>query len=423
MFYDKIGESCSTTGTGTFTLGGATGTFRAWSQGPATGTDAFYYATNAAGSIWELGYGTYTTAASTLTRTLLASSTGSLINWATTPYYVYSVPVGAALKHMLAGLLNGVANVPGWLPAGAKWWDYTLGIATAWIKKTYVSGTRTTAGSHMDEGRAYLGLSGGAANIFVASPRHYWVDKGTTPPTFAADDVGKVFCLDITAATRAITLPANGTAGIGHGYRVGIYGYGSTTNSITLTPDASDAIDTGSAGATKSILGERLVWIEWDGAKSKWRTDYVAATTENFAYSADSAMATGSTAIPFDDTIPQNTEGVQLLSVSITPRSSTSKLEIEAEIFIGTGSVDAGTIALFQDSTANALAAKTDYTGATETRIVTLRHVMTSGTTSSTTFKIRYGTHSGITFTFNGRGGSRFMGGVANSIIRVREVP
>lgn len=276
MFYDKIGESCVTNGTGTFSLTRtAYGNFRTWNNGPATGTDAFYLATNSSGSIWELGYGTYTTGSpDTLTRTLIASSTGSLINWVTTPYQVYSAPVGVVLKHMLAGLVNGVANVPLWLPAGAKWWDYTLGIATAWIKKTYVSGTRTSANSHMDEGRAYLGLSGGIANLFSPSPRRYWVDKGAANYTITADDIGKVFTFDITSANRVPTLPANGTTGIGHGFAVGLYGYGSTSYALTLTPDASDAIDTGSAGATRSLPGETLVWVEWDGAKSKWRTRF-----------------------------------------------------------------------------------------------------------------------------------------------------
>lgn len=275
MFYDKIGESCSTTGTGTFSLTqSAFGSFRTWRNGPANGTDAFYLATNDTGSIWELGYGTFTQGSpDTLTRTLLASSTGSLINWATTPYRVYSAPVGVALKHMLAGLINGVANVPGWLPAGAKWWDYTLGISTAWIKKTYVSGTRTTATNHAEEGRAYIGLSGGAPNIFTPSPRHYWVDKGANNYTVTADDIGKVLEFDVTSAARVPTLPA--ISSVGHGFAVGLRGYGSSVNGLTLTPNGTDAIDAGAASATKTIPGELpVVWVEVDGARSKWVTSY-----------------------------------------------------------------------------------------------------------------------------------------------------
>jgi hypothetical protein len=78
---------------------------------------------------------------------------------------------------------------------------------------------------------------------------------------------------------------------------------------------------------------------------------------------------------------------------------------------------------LFQDSTANALAAgwTTSHVGGSAVSI-TFRHVMTSGTTSSTTFKVRVGAQNAGTFTFNGVGGARFLGGVLASGIVIREV-
>ena len=60
---------------------------------------------------------------------------------------------------------------------------------------------------------------------------------------------------------------------------------------------------------------------------------------------------------PFDNTIPQNTEGTELFTVSITPTSSASKLFIQAVACLGNSAGDWMTIALFQDSTANSLAA------------------------------------------------------------------
>jgi len=264
MFGDKIGESCSTAGTSTYQLGGAYGAWRTWSSAFSNSDPVFYYATNSTGSIWELGYGVFSTGSpQTITRTLLASSTGSLIVWSGT-YYIFSAPVALVLKHLFAPLINGVASVPGWLAAGAKWWDYTLGLATAWIKKTYISGTRTTATSHAEEGRTYIGLSGGAPNIHTPSPRHYWVDKGANNYTIAADDIGKVLEFDVTSANRVPTLPA--ISSVGHGFAVGLRGYGSATNSLTLTPNGTDAIDALSASATKSLLGELpVVWVEVDG--------------------------------------------------------------------------------------------------------------------------------------------------------------
>ena len=137
------------------------------------------------------------------------------------------------------------------------------------------------------------------------------------------------------------------------------------------------------------------------------------------------AVATGTTTIPVDDTIPQNTEGDQYMSLAITPKSSTSKLKIDVVFY---GQSAAGeirhTVALFQDTTADALAAMsgTSISGTGSTGAVTFSHYMTSGTTSSTTFKIRAGLASAGTLTFNGSGGARIYGGVLASSITITEI-
>jgi hypothetical protein len=141
-------------------------------------------------------------------------------------------------------------------------------------------------------------------------------------------------------------------------------------------------------------------------------------------YTRLTAVATGTTTIPADDTIPQNTEGTEFITVTITPRSATSKLLIEFTGIAGV-SADAGRVtALFQDSTANALSAVYDQfdTDAAWDLTAKLTHAMTSGTTSSTTFKIRIGGASASTITFNGRASARLFGGVAGSILKVTEI-
>lgn len=271
MFAEKIGESCSTTGTGTFSLGGAYGAFRAWGTGFSSGDLGWYYNTNDTGSIWELGYGTYTAGSpNTLTRNLVASSTGSLINWTTTPHRIYSVPSATILKHMLAPFINGVANVPGWFVRGVMWLDYALGITAAWVKKRYVSGTVTSAGSHAEEGRFFIGLDSGATHIFASSQRMVFVDIGAANYTFTANDIGKCLDFDTTAAPRVLTMLANNAAGMGHGAYVFVRPYGSGTNGVTFTPGGSDTTDLATAPPG------RMTKFQWDGAKSKWTSDYVA---------------------------------------------------------------------------------------------------------------------------------------------------
>ena len=136
------------------------------------------------------------------------------------------------------------------------------------------------------------------------------------------------------------------------------------------------------------------------------------------------AFASGTTIIPLDDTIPQITEGNEYMTLAITPRSATSKLVIEATAYIthSTGSA-AMCMALFQDATANALASGTSSNiTAALVQPTVLRHSMTSGTTSATTFRIRIGAHAAGTTTFNGSAGVRQYGGTLASSIVIQEV-
>ncbi len=137
---------------------------------------------------------------------------------------------------------------------------------------------------------------------------------------------------------------------------------------------------------------------------------------------------TGSTVIPLDDTIPQNNEGDEYMTLSITPKSATSKLVIEASIHLANSS-DTGTFliaALFQDDTANALTATLERVTAninnSRVACLNMRHVMISGTTSATTFKVRGGGNTAGTTTFNGYVGSRLLGGVLSSSIKITEI-
>lgn len=136
------------------------------------------------------------------------------------------------------------------------------------------------------------------------------------------------------------------------------------------------------------------------------------------------AVATGTTTIPQDDTIPQSTEGTQFMTVAITPSSALNVLSIESS-FNGASTVNQFPImALFQDSVASALSVTWVESGASGGApfILYLSHVMYAATVSATTFKIRVGGNSASTITFNGSSGARAFGGVFNSYITVTEL-
>lgn len=114
-----------------------------------------------------------------------------------------------------------------------------------------------------------------------------------------------------------------------------------------------------------------------------------------------STLISGSTIIPQDNTIPQNTEGYEILTCSITPKNTSNLLLVIANVAATYYTTDArGTVALFQDSTAAALAAVPTISSV-NSNPASLIHKMTAGTTSSTTFKIRYGPNSAETHYIN----------------------
>ncbi len=139
--------------------------------------------------------------------------------------------------------------------------------------------------------------------------------------------------------------------------------------------------------------------------------------------STTAIVDTASSVIPDDDTIPQNTEGTQILTLAITPKSASSNLLILfATGGTPTGS-DAAIAALFVDSTANALAAQyISASASAEAYSGTLEYFVASASTTSRTYKIRIGCSSSATsFKVNGNGSGRVFGGVASTMLIIIE--
>lgn len=129
--------------------------------------------------------------------------------------------------------------------------------------------------------------------------------------------------------------------------------------------------------------------------------------------------------IPNDDTIPQNTEGTEILTVSITPKSTTNVLRV---FFHGQFEQDNGSrfnfVALFQDSTADALSATVGFQfpgialGVAQTALV---HEFVPGTTSAITLKIRVGNQDSSAMYLNGDSSARKFGGISKAWLVVDE--
>lgn len=115
---DRVKVATATTGTGTVTLGAATSPYQAWAAAGAIDGVSYSYLIED-GTAWELGWGVYSSAGPTLTRNLISSSTGSLINLSG------SATAACVANEMDIGQLNPVPQV-----AGTYVSPDTLGFAT-----------------------------------------------------------------------------------------------------------------------------------------------------------------------------------------------------------------------------------------------------------------------------------------------------
>lgn len=184
----------------------------------------------------------------------------------------------------------------------------------------------------------------------------------------------------------------------------------------TLDSDTIDGFQASKQGPNKLIVSNTYGFIPPTAGGT--RTKFTQYTN----YSAQSAQ------IPWDDTIPQSSEGYEFMTISFTPSSTTSQLLVEAGAYgyrSDTSNDGSATMALFKDSESDARAAvpqSLPIGGASSVSCMfNLAYIMTSGTVSSITFKIRIGCPTAATFYFNGMNASRVYGGVGVSWIKVSE--
>lgn len=137
---------------------------------------------------------------------------------------------------------------------------------------------------------------------------------------------------------------------------------------------------------------------------------------------AYNTTASTASVLPADNTIPQNTEGAELMTLAITPTNTNSVLRIEATVQLSNSIADQIAIALFQDSTANALSASVATIDTQWSTVLTLSYYMTAGTTSSTTFKIRFGPNTGTTTAYvNSAGATQLFNGKNSTTLIITE--
>ena len=161
--------------------------------------------------------------------------------------------------------------------------------------------------------------------------------------------------------------------------------------------------------------------ISGDTGIDKFEGTTIAGHVIQVANYTPGSIYTGTTIIPLDDTIPQITEGTQVMSLAFTPKKANSKLKITVMV-IPSPSVNSWvTSALFRDSNSDAIGTCFGYLLATTSSPHFFISYINAVNTNITTFTVRIGSSSG-TLTFNGAGGVAYMGGTLASSITIEEI-
>lgn len=177
---------------------------------------------------------------------------------------------------------------------------------------------------------------------------------------------------------------------------------------ITCTPFARTVLDDSDAATARTTLG-------------------LNKTTIQSAFAGTGAVVSTTSIIPYDDTIPQITEGGEALSITFTPVSATSRIRIRAVLQLrASGVALARTAAIFIAGNPDALgvgASFSDYsttnTGLSST--VAVADIPSPGTTAQT-FSVRFGPHATGTMYLNANdSGARVYGGKYASTLEIEE--
>jgi hypothetical protein len=286
------------------------------------------------------------------------------------------------------------------------------------------------------------------------------VTAASSPVTLLTANAGYGYEIDASGGNVDLNLPdaTSITAGTGYYFKR----MDQTASVVSIVPNGTDMIDGANAaivipisysGAYVVSDGSQWLVVYWiftdavEGARGLIEIatnaetlamvnathavvpSNLAMTVEQTVYSEYTDALTVTSVVPFDDTKPQISEGVLLLTGTITPKTATNKIEV---LFVGNATVgdsDPVVFSLFVNSDADALRSSIIYNSDTSASTlyangsVVLFEEHEPATTSAVTYTVRVGVDTGGEATVNGnQDGDRKYGGALKCTLRLREI-
>jgi len=266
------------------------------------------------------------------------------------------------------------------------------------------------ASSSLDGSEGILVVQGGLSRKATAAQV-----KAYVLAALASGDIS-----DFTEAVQDV-LGAAVVAGAGIGVA-----YDDVAGQVTITGTTNEVIDDRVAALLQAGTNITLSYddtantltIASDATASMPAGSVVGSSLSSYTANADITAI-----IPIDDTIPQIGEGVQILSVSITPTSITSKIRVR---FQGIASLAAAgnwiVAALFNGSASAVRATTIGVATGGYLYSIGLEYEYTPASLSAITFSIRVGPGAAGTLRLNGSVASRYLGGVAAATLVAEEI-
>lgn len=233
-----------------------------------------------------------------------------------------------------------------------------------------------------------------------------WVESGYSP-TFVGGTSFSVPGDQTPTLQPGRRLRTTNTAGILYSTIVSA-SYGAPNTTVVVVND-STALDSGLSAVSYGVI-------------SSADTSQVPP---NRAYAEYTTNADIISVIPIDDSIPQIGEGIEILTISITPKKLTNKIRLR---FQGQSSLSvapvAAVCALFANGGANAIAANVvSHTTINFALPLAMEIEITPSALTAQTYTVRVGTSSAATLRMNGTTTGRIFGGVSRATLIAEEIP
>lgn len=181
-------------------------------------------------------------------------------------------------------------------------------------------------------------------------------------------------------------------------------------------------------GAAAATAG--TVYVASGAGSGSWttlsHTGVAVGMCVGFSYAQNATERTITNVLPADDTVPQNTEGTEVITVAHTPKSSTNILRIDCSLQVAGAANMKIVSALFQDSTAAALMGRmVSVMGSDsddgESAALNFSYFVVAASTSARTYKVRAGPGEPGTVYINSEDAGGVFGNLSFATLSVTE--